>query len=371
MLVLANLLFIAIGLAGFYRAARRTSVELRLVAIALTLLSWPILRISIMAHPDALGFALTMWTLAILTSITGERSSRNLALVAACFTLILMTATIRVAGVLLLVPFLWIVLGIIVPAGTPTRTKLLIVAAAVLGVAAVLLISEAGTFTRYRYEVAQVLDRGPIAHALYRLETLLKALGELWVNLALHRFVTARQWLSVIGLIPAALFLFTMRRTEWPRPVTIYFVVHILTMVIWPFYTTRLWVAVIPFMLLHVVTTFRDSTPLVRKIGVASAIWFVATGTVALGYVSWVSLSGADFRFRWGTNGGFAAEGEEQNNHNRNAGALVRRLDAGNRAWTWLDSVPDARLAPGQRLDVRAPLDPVDPGDVRLTSQPR
>ena len=35
----------------------------------------------------------------------------------------------------------------------------LIVAAAVVGVAAVLLISESGTFTRYRHEAAQMLDR--------------------------------------------------------------------------------------------------------------------------------------------------------------------------------------------------------------------
>jgi hypothetical protein len=83
---------------------------------------------------------------------------------------------------------------------------------------------------------------------------------------------------------------------------------------------------------------------LVRVALRAWAVWFVSIGVLGLLYTMRISLSGENFRYRYGINGGMASPGHEASAHNRDARRVVARYDADNRAWRWMklsaDSLP-------------------------------
>jgi hypothetical protein len=72
------------------------------------------------------------------------------------------------------------------------------------------------------------------------------------------------------------------------------------------------------------------------------AVCFIAIGVFGMFYTTRITLAGEQFRFRYGHNGGMASPGYEDSDHNANAIRVVRRYDAGNRAWRWLRISPDS-----------------------------
>jgi Na+/H+-dicarboxylate symporter len=147
-----------------------------------------------------------------------------------------------------------------------------------------------------------------------------------------------------VGLLAAAMFLVGFRRMAWRAPVLIYGAVYVAVVFAWPYYTSRLWMPIVPLIVLSAVTAARSSRRTsVRNIGRAYFLWFILTGAAALAFITRASLAGENFRRVYGSNGGLAAPGHQDSLHEARVRVIIRRFDAGNPAWRTLDgTVPGA-----------------------------
>ena len=341
-LVLLNAAFLLLGFAAVWWIARDVSPTVRVVAIALSLLSYPIVRVNVMPHPDAMGFGLTLLAVAMMSSVTSARSRRNAMLILGAMVVTLITATVRVAALVLVFPLAWCVLRVVVPDDASRRTKILIAVAIVavlgLGVTVALLLSEHGTFSRYVLEVQAVRRRSPFDQLVNRISIMLRGIAEVMLNFPTSRLPQVRSHLWMLGIIPALFFFATRKLAPWTRPVSVYVVAYLFMLTVWPFFTTRLWVPFIPLIILHathVAFELRHRRVL-RSVLALCAGWLVITGIVALAYTSRISFAGENFRARWGRNGGMAHPGHEASGHNQRAVEVIRRFDKENPAWRTL-----------------------------------
>src|SRR5688500_10015163 len=252
-LVLLNAAFIALGFAAVWWIARDVSPTVRVVAIALSLLSYPIIRVNVMPHPDAMGFGLMLVPVAMMSSVTGERSRRNAMLIVGALAITLMAATVRIAALVLVVPLAWCVLRVAVPSDATRRTKTLIALAILvglgIGLAVAIAISEYGTFSRYAQEIQAVKRRTPWGQVVNRFRIMLRGIAELTMNVPTSRWPQIRPYLWLPGLVPALFFFATRKLAPWSRPVSVYVVAYLVMLTVWPFFTTRLWVPLIPLII--------------------------------------------------------------------------------------------------------------------------
>jgi hypothetical protein len=338
--VLFNATFIALGFAAVWWIGRDVSPTVRVVAIALSLLSYPIVRVNVMPHPDAMGFGLMLIVVAMLSSVTRERSRRNAMLLLAATAITMIASTVRIAALVLVIPLAWCVLKIAVPGDASRRTHILIGLAIVVAlgasVAVAIGLSEQGTFSRYEQEIeASVNKRSAFQLALNRVTTMLRGIAEVTVNLPTVRWPQIRPYLWIPGLFPAVFLFATRKLAPWSRPVSVYVIAYLFMLTVWPFFTTRLWVPLIPLIILHATHAafeLRQRRAL-RGVLTVCASWLIFTGLVALAWTSRISLAGENFRSRWGVNGGFAHPGHEASGHNQRAVEVARRFDGDNPAW--------------------------------------
>lgn len=359
-LVLLNFVFLAIGFASFWWIARETDPVIRQWTIALSLLSFPIIKVGVTPNTDAAGFGLMLAAVALASSMTPRRTFTNLALLLGVAMLTVATTAVRLAGLVLVVVLIWCVYEIVVPRPTALALRVaisvgvmaMVIAGAVLTVG----LTEDGTLERYADEVGRQLRRPPLDHLVFRASIILRGLGELTTNLPLSPFRPLRPWLWTLGVVPAIFLAVRSKRLQWSRPVTVFVAAYFIVLAVWPFHATRLWVPLIP-LLLHMAVSFAFQPPrhrYQRAILALLASAYVLGGAAALAHTTSVTFAGDNFRWRWGANGGFAHPGHEGSNHNERALEIVRRLDSGNPAWNWLDSmtveaIREHRRIPGTR----------------------
>ena len=338
-LMLLNILSVGAAMGALLWIARDRPRWIRLATVAMSLLSYPILRSSIMAQPDALGLALMLGALAITTSVSSAPTLKNLSLLAIAAALTAAACTVRMAAVVLVLPLLWCLLQIAARGGG-TRRKMWIsagaVVAALLALGVVIASAEAGTLERYQADVAHVLSTLPMSYPLSRITAMSFGMGELSLNGPVTSLpVGFRFPLAAFGLIPLTLLLYTWRKARWKPQVSLFVGGYLAMLAVWPFYVTRLFIPVIPLIILHfvVMADAAGNRRGSRAITIGFVACFALGGLLSLGWTTRVSLSGNRFRQVWGTNGGLASPGFEDSDHNRNAVTVLRRLDARHPAW--------------------------------------
>jgi hypothetical protein len=233
-------------------------------------------------------------------------------------------------------------LRVAVPSDATRRTKTLIALAILvglgIGLAVAIGFSEYGTFSRYAQEIQAVKRRTPWGQVINRFRIMLRGIAELTMNVPTSSWPQIRPYLWLPGLVPALFFFATRKLAPWSRPVSVYVVAYLVMLTVWPFFTTRLWVPLIPLIILHATHAAFElrHRRVLRGVITVFAGWLIFTGVAALAYTSRISLAGENFRARWGVNGGMAHPGHEASGHNQRAVEVIQRFDKGNPAWRTL-----------------------------------
>ncbi len=129
--------------------------------------------------------------------------------------------------------------------------------------------------------------------------------------------------IAVILLLPRGLLSRSL------TPVGVYTGSYLGLLFLWPHYTTRLWMPVLPLLIAYGTATAREAMlhRRFRVISIAYLAWFCSTGFVALAYTTRISLSSRNFPKVYGIAGGMATPGFEDDNpeYNGHVTRLLRR----------------------------------------------
>jgi hypothetical protein len=345
-IVAVNCVFLGLGMAAVWWMARDRAISIRRWTLALTLLSVPVVRSIAMPHPEAVYFGLTLMAIAAMSGLTTALTGRNLWMLGVAVALSAAAVTLKLAAFSLVPPLLWSALRVTTSV-KGSRSNRIALSAVVLCAILVLVglavaVSDNGTLLRYFVESAEK-STGPVTvHAGKRLVATLRALGELTINLPLRHFMWLNPWLPVLGVATAALFLLAFTRMRWRSTTLIYLVTYVMVLVVWPYYTSRHWMPIVPLLVLHTVTAVHSIPKgMAARIALRSYVfWFIATGAAALAFTTRISLAGENFRSRYGTNGGMAARDHKDSVHDAYARMIIGRFDAGNPAWLSLGAPP-------------------------------
>jgi len=152
----------------------------------------------------------------------------------------------------------------------------------------------------------------------------LMGLGELAGNVPtsqVDKLTVVYPWVG--AAVGAILLLFRPRLAQRITPVSVYAVGYFAVLFLWPHYTTRLWMPVLPIMIAYATAAARRPLlqPRFRYAIMAGIAWFCVIGFTALAYTSRISLSGRQFPRLYGTAGGLATPGYEHENPGYNAEA--------------------------------------------------
>jgi hypothetical protein len=346
-IVLVNCLSMAAGLIAVWFLSTGFPEKVRRWTIILTLLSFPVLRTVVMPNTEPVYFGLSYVALATMRLAVVERGARRYAFIAGATVLTLCAVAVRIVGIALAPALIWTAIRVV--SGRADDAELRKRLAATIGIlaaiAAALVIAEHGVFARYFVE-SRAQMRIPLLDFIVReIVSISRGLGVISVNAPISRLIWPIPYLKLVGLVPAAILLYTARRAGWKGPVAYYFAAYMLIILAWPFFTQRLWMPIIPVILLHGgagLAALRPGRMARRAIHLCMA-WFILTGAACLAYMTRVSLSGVNFRARYGFAGGLASPGHEDTMHNTYVRIIVKRFDADNPAWQTLLADPASR----------------------------
>lgn len=129
--------------------------------------------------------------------------------------------------------------------------------------------------------------------------------GELLLNGSQAQLPQSLQPLVMVaGLAFAALMALGVRSRRSIAAVDLYVAAYVAILLVWPYRDARFWAPVVPLLLgygwVGVRELARSHRGAVRWIGAGYLTGYVAMGLVALGYTTWLSLSGDRFADRYG-----------------------------------------------------------------------
>jgi len=311
--ILANCLFLGIGLWSTWRIFSEYSVRVRMWIVVATLLVISVVRSVAAPLPEAAFFGTSLLALAAVSKALSAHGAKRFMLFAVSFALIGFAVSIRLVGVALIPALLWACLSALHDAGRGPMSKrwpaagtvgLVLVLAAV-----VLVLSRTPTFGHYlehpRYWYLYGGLSSPLGGRIYGM---LNGLGQLIINLPFSRFHALGPVFAATGLISLVLLVLARRRPARLELADIYLASYLAILALWPYDSPRLWMPIAPLIVAHVVSTLDRArgNRLVRFLLPVYAAWFALTGMLALAYTSRISLSGDDFDRLYGTNGGMA-----------------------------------------------------------------
>jgi len=206
------------------------------------------------------------------------------------------------------------------PASMTVKWRLLAGTVAGLAIAVVIALAgveEARPIMNYlsmaRLEYA---GRSLLTHFLQRTVSTLGALGELTGNVPTSQFDALKHLYPWIGAIAVTVALRRGNSDRALSPIGVYLASYIGLLFLWPHYSTRLWMPVLPLLFAcatagahHLASKPTAAVALRAYVG-----WFCLTGLAALAYTTRISLSGDRFPERYGTAGGLATPGFEHEN---------------------------------------------------------
>jgi hypothetical protein len=338
-LVLVNCAFIALALWSLARIAHDRPREVVWLATLLTLFSYLVVRSVAMPLPEAIYLGLSLSAVAAMNEMQGRRGREGNVFFAAAIVFIALAAAMRLAAVTLLPALFWSAATRFGSADGPTRRispgplEFVAVTAALAAVGAVLMATQAGTLARYGVEMFEALgERQLHLYLADRVPMTLQSLGELTVNLPLGKFHWMRPGLPAVGAATAFVLFRTRRTPGWTPPVLLYIGANVAMIAAWPYYAPRLWLPLIPLLMLQLAIAAMDLSRRRsggRILSTAALAWFAITGLGALAYSTRISFAGDRFSSWYGRAGGLASPRYQETNHNDRALVILQRYDPG------------------------------------------
>jgi hypothetical protein len=141
-----------------------------------------------------------------------------------------------------------------------------------------------GTLLHYAHYASHGYNRSALRLILRQGRFGLSAVGEIGANFPVGHFQWVDRVLPLIGLVTVAVLVAGWRQSKLRMPVTGYLIFYIGTIAVWPFYTVRFWMPIIPFLVLYALRAFerwRTHTAIRYLVPVYTA-WFVFAGLAAL-----------------------------------------------------------------------------------------
>lgn len=315
--VLANGLFLGIGLWATWKIFDQIGVGLRQAIVLLTLLVTPVVRSVAAPLPETAFFAVSILALLAMKIGVSANGRRRLRWFTAAFVLAGLAMSVRLVAVALIPAFLWSCLvALHHPLDAKQGRRLGIVTVAVVLSLAVLVVALARmavfegymSYPRYWYVYGQLTS--PVTR---RIAGTFSSLGELILNIPRSRFHNLRPLFIATGMVSAIGYLVTLRRPVRPTPVGIYLLSYVAVLVFWPYDSPRLWMPITPLLLALVVSSIGrlSWTPPVKLVITGYTAWFVLTGLGAIAYTTRISLSGDKFAQLYGRNGGMGSGNQE------------------------------------------------------------
>lgn len=308
-LVAANIAFLLIGIVLAYRVLSSVIAPERLLALigcAMTLLSFVTIKHATLPVTEPLFFACAMATLAATTTAAQATGRRYVGMLAIAALLAIASLLVRRIG-LALIPavamsaFAHGRLTALRERGSASRIAL--VGACSIGMAIVLFVLVRRTFTVGDYGSGAGTDALP-AVFMRSVGYRLSELGELFVNVPMSKLpfrLTAV--MRAVGAIALALAAFGMtdgsRRWE---SVDAFLVAYCAVLLVWPFEDARFWLPVAPLLFGYAAIAVKrlSAGRLTTRPCALYCALFAAMGLMALGYSTWISLSGSRFPERFG-----------------------------------------------------------------------
>ncbi len=334
--VMANCVFVAIGLAAVSYLFDRRDDGRQSWIVPLTMLSVPLIRYVPMHLPETLFFGMSLGAVAVMTASTKSGTRRRLSLLAIAIILTAIAITVRLAGFALVPPLIWACSQRVYretgPRKERTKKEAWIGAPALFAVLVVAALVLGDSFRKYSHEIGLKYLRGDAFFQMAaHLEGFFESMGNVVVNLPSTQFSAYHWWFTAVGVAAVAGFV-SFVRLRLPRtPVEVYLVSFIVMLLVWPYNALRLWLPIVPLFIGYAEAASLRFTP-----GSASRIflklyaaWFSIAGLAALAYTSRITLSGKDFPKVYGKAGGMSIPdlrtGRVDTLHNRRAGELMKR----------------------------------------------
>jgi hypothetical protein len=338
--VLANCLFLGLGLWATWSLHQERPARVRLWILAATLLAIPVVKSVAAPLPEAAFFGASLVALASATSAGSAHGMKRLILFVLSFAAAVVAVSIRSVGVALIPALLWACLIAADNSGTirasrglrATVTILLMVSVA----ATVTVLLTTSTLDKYLQHPRFWYVHGGLGIPK-RIYGMLTGFGQLIVNVPLSRFHGLAPVFAASGLLAASLLILAREHPLRFQIADIYLAFYLMVLAFWPYDSPRLWMPVASLIAAHVVTAIarvrnnNTSRVLVRLY----AVWFTLTGIVALVYTTRISLSGENFARRYGRNGGMATAAlhtlspQQIESYNAQADTILDRYGAG------------------------------------------
>jgi len=309
--VLANCLFLALGLFSVWKLLADYPMPVRQATPLFTMLAIPVVKSVPIALPEAAFFGVSLLALWAMTAARAASPWKRRWLLASAFVCVAAVVSIRTVGLALLPAFFWACAQ--VPPGRTddehkVRSRGWMIFAGLLTVALIVFVWRSEPFLAYQGWLRDYYWQGDaVRQIVRRISFVLSGLGEIVVNLPFSRLRDWRLGFGIAGFISLVAFAIGFRRARAPlNPARLYLLTYILVVAVWPNPSPRLWMPVIPLLIAEVgrviseLPTMRWKTALVGTY----AAWFALTGIAALAYTSRISFSGANFEKVYGRRGG-------------------------------------------------------------------
>ncbi len=337
--ILVNWFAVAGGLYAVWRLPGAWTPHQRLLAIALTLLSFAVIRTVVRPLSDPLFFALSMLSLLAMSFADRDETRNRFTHLVLAAALAVLAISIRLIGVAILPALGFAVMKAVLRTGRARRQMMAASTIAVTGSAAIVIFLARHSLARYLGGFGEGWEGNVMMLASMRFGVILANLSELFMNLP-HKVVPSWNVLSVaVGVVPALILLLGLRGLKGTTATGVYAAASIAILFLWPYNAVRLWVPMAPLIFLHLTRTLSEMLegnrdmgwirrPLAGLAGVW-AIWFLATGMGALAYSTLITFSGSRFSSLYGSNGGFSTPGQVSKNpqHNARAMEILLRYD--------------------------------------------
>jgi len=312
--VVANCLFVALGLFAAWKILSDKTPATQWCAIVFTLLAIPVIKSVPIALPEATFFGVSLLALWTMSAGTKASGSKRLRLLGAAFMLTAIATSVRLVGVTLVPALIWsAALPWSEARDEPRRNSgriVLFAAAGVLLAGFLIVIARSGPFSVYDAWTRSYYRQGsPLLQIAKHSAAVLKIWGEVALNLPFSRFRDSGGLFTAAGLVLALLALLLTRGSGRLTAARVYMFTYIVVLIIWPRPSPRLWVPIIPLIIGETASAIGRLHKRQWKSALVAAYcaWFIMTGIVALAYSSRITFSSGDFAAVYGRNGGMAS----------------------------------------------------------------
>jgi len=294
-LVGINILSLLIGLLALRHVLYPAFLEKRssVVIVAIfVLLSGVIIPLFTIPLTDFCFFGVAMCCLAVMNSATSRLTVRNIVVNA---VLIAVSVSLRRVGIALIPPFVWML-----AAHQETRVFVKCLPAK-MKFPGILFLTGIVAAVVWEVYSTSTFQAGLLELRLYGADKLLRTpvwrlaeLGEIAINVPSSLFSSYVH--PVIGLLIALLILKgLLSRRQHPVVVDIFFISYVAVILAWPFYATRFWLPVLPFLIVYAAIPVRRffQKEICKFAVVAYATLFAIFGVVQLASLTTISISGS------------------------------------------------------------------------------